>query len=244
MGEKVVASQFYLILVVINILPFQNLRSRAAAGGKTPPEWRLHIEHRGSPEEADFHSLSDVLLKTLCSCRRKPLRRVSLWNGPSNGIRHFITLTLFLVSLDKPSSPTVLKHLVSSYVCFSSSTGIVSAIQKLWMCLVLAVKHLLKSCGLLIRRYVVFVLFVCFSFPSIRSSVSFHSFTSFVLGLKESLIATRLCESRCPPTLLCHSRDRPLIKKHSYVLLRTGTLVRFMGRKSLAQRPVYFQFPS
>lgn len=33
-------------------------------------------------------------------CRRRPLRRISPWNSPLNRMRHFITLTLSLVSLD------------------------------------------------------------------------------------------------------------------------------------------------
>lgn len=68
------------------------------------------------PQKSRFsHSHPDVLSQTFHSCQRQPLLCVSLWNGPSNGIRHFITLTLFLVSLDKPSRPTVLEHLISSH---------------------------------------------------------------------------------------------------------------------------------
>lgn len=129
------------------VLLYQNLPSWATASVDVS---KSHIMKRRFS-----HSHPDVLSQTFHSCQRQPSLCVSLWNGPSNGIRHFITLTLFLVSLDKPSRPTVLEHLISSYACSSSSTGIFSALQKLWMCL-------LSGCGSSYDVMVFFVFVLCF----------------------------------------------------------------------------------
>lgn len=98
---------------------------------------------------------------------------------------------------------------ISSYACPSLSTGIIWQ-KTLCNCPTLPVKHLLTSCVLHIQQCCVHF------FPFLLLNQFKVSFASFVLGLKESLIATRVDESRCPPTLLCHSKDRPLIKKDSW----------------------------
>lgn len=147
-------------------------------------------------------------LKKSAQGRRILLQRVSLWNGPSNGKRHFITLTLVLVSLNKAvqiACPATMNRSIVFPLCSHLS------------------QHYVLPC--------------CVPQVPVSSNLTrierdvhrrpFYTLASLVL-FKESLIATRLDDSRCPVTFLCHSRDRPLVKER-----RTSGGIRLSHRREV-----------
>lgn len=163
------------------------------------------------------HPVHPLMLKNSGS---GALRHIGSLDGPLNRIRHFITLTLSLVSLDNTmcgGSPEAPHHPV--VVPFLAD----------WMFLALKWSRKTLEDGTWRFHVIVSELwYLIFSFIVWGGALGFEKLSrvysvslwslhcaleSFVLCLKESLIAINTDETRCPPTLWCHSGVRPLIRE-------------------------------